>query len=617
MKNDKQNIAGRYEDVEACLATPKGAAQDQDDLEGMTQDELIARARTLGRMLKQRVKEVDRLYQEGRNPRGVIEMLQQELRAEREKVVSLQRQLWDERTEVRKLEEEIAELKEKAVPTFGAPIAGMTFPFTLDTAHRDTVELTVTRVDVVNGRHRVHMTADIRLPEAQPQEVPSPVGGPTFVEVRDVPGGVTQLSLDLVTPPTDSVAANTSVDKEELLKHIDVKTTNPDAPPFVDLHTYTASKMFGVSFKEVTADMRNEAKKALFNLLAYEQAGALGDNAPKLTASAADATENYNAQAEKAIRIESDHFHTPESTENMKNTTTVMSTELVPFHGSMLEAGKADDKVWVALRRLCEPLELGFNGQHDKLASQERAPWATTRVMRMVAEDGKIREVFCLELDCVPMWLATLDSSRVAPHLREKIVLFQKEATKALRDHFFKAPKPAPPPTRAEIARMLLIECERAEKLEAEKQVLEHTVDTLVAEVEAVDARNAELEPIAETHKELTDANGLSSMTQVAMSIKEGLQRLYQWLREDGFIQPFPSCLPYQQHIDSGLFDLICVPYQKKDKKGAMVDHVRYVTHATAKGLTVLAARYRQGGTHSRWNKSMKRERKVKSVPTL
>jgi len=531
MKNDEQNTAEHHEDVEACLATPKGTTRDQDDLEGMTRDELVARVRTLGGMLKQRVREVDRLYQEGRSPRGVIEMLQLELRAEREKVASLQRRLWE------------------AVPAYAAPIAGMTFPFTIDTPHRDTVEITVTGVDITDGVHRVRITADIRLPEAQPQEVPPPVGEPTFVEVRDVPGVVTQLSLAYEQTGAASIAA------EE------------------DAH--------------IAARLKEAAKAAT----------------AKLTASAADTNENY--------------AHLTEGTENMKNTATVMSTELIPFHGSMLEAGKADDKVWVSVRRMCEPLDLGFNGQHDKLASQERAPWAVTRVMRMTGPDGKIYETFCLELDCVPMWLATLDSSRVAPHLREKIVLFQREAAKALRDHFFKAPKPAPPPTRAEIARMLLIECERAEKLEAEKQVLEHTVDTLVAEVEAVDARNAELEPIVETHKELTDANGLSSMTQVAMSIKEGLQRLYQWLREDGFIQPSPSCLPYQQHIDNGLFDLICVPYQKKDKKGVMVDHVRYVTHATAKGLTVLAARYRRGGTHSRWDKPMKRTKKVKPVPTL
>lgn len=224
--------AEHHADVAACMAEPNSSTKEPKP----TYEQLEAKIVLLEGWLAERRKEVDRLYQEGRSPRGVIEMLQQELRDERGNVASLQRRLWDDGTYIRKLKKEIAEHREKAVPTFGAPIAGMTFPFTIDTPHRDTVELTVTGVDITDGVHRVHMTADIRLPEAQPQEVPSPVG-----EVRDVPGVVTQLSLDL-----------------------DVKTTNPDAPPFVDFHTYTASKMFGVSFKEVTADMRNEAKTASF-----------------------------------------------------------------------------------------------------------------------------------------------------------------------------------------------------------------------------------------------------------------------------------------------------------------------------------------------------------------
>lgn len=224
--------AEHHADVAACMAEPNSSTKEPKP----TYEQLEAKIVLLEGWLAERRKEVDRLYQEGRSPRGVIEMLQQELRAERGNVASLQRRLWDDGTYIRKLKKEIAEHGEKAVPTFGAPIAGMTFPFTIDTPHRDTVELTVTGVDITDGKHRVHMTADIRLPETQPQEVPPPV-----VEVRDVPGVVTQLSLDL-----------------------DAKTTNPGAPQFVDFHTYTASKMFGVSFQEVTADMRNEAKTASF-----------------------------------------------------------------------------------------------------------------------------------------------------------------------------------------------------------------------------------------------------------------------------------------------------------------------------------------------------------------
>jgi hypothetical protein len=42
-----------------------------------------------------------------------------------------------------------------------------------------------------------------------------------------------------------------------------------------------------------------------------------------------------------------------------------------------------------------------------------------------------------LHLDSFPMWLATIESSRVAEHVRPKLVKYQKECARVLRDHFF------------------------------------------------------------------------------------------------------------------------------------------------------------------------------------
>jgi hypothetical protein len=55
----------------------------------------------------------------------------------------------------------------------------------------------------------------------------------------------------------------------------------------------------------------------------------------------------------------------------------------------------------------------------------------------VVAADGKLREAFCVHLDCLPMWLATIETSRVAEHVRPKLVCYQREATKVLADYFF------------------------------------------------------------------------------------------------------------------------------------------------------------------------------------
>lgn len=564
--------AEHHADVAACMAEPHSSTKEPKP----TYEQLEAKIVLLEGWLAERRKEVDRLYQEGRSPRGVIEMLQQELRAERGNVASLQRRLWDDGTYIRKLKKEIAEHREKVVPTFGAPIAGMTFPFTIDTPHRDIVELTVTGVDITDGVHRVHMTADIRLPETQPQEVPPPV-----VEVRDVPGVVTQLSLDL-----------------------DVKTTNPDAPPFVDLHTYTASKMFGVSFKEVTSDMRNKAKTASFR-------DAFRNN---FTASAAYTTENYDAQAEQAVQLESLNAHLAEDTEN----TTVLSTELVPFHGSMLEAGKADGKVWVIVRRVCEAIEIGFTGQHDRLSNPARAPWACIRVMRMHDATGREQDVFCIDMDSVPMWLATINASRVAPHLREKLVLFQKEAAKVLRDHFLgKASFAAPTDDVGALKVALRLAEKNARLVENNARLLEEKAADSKALLLLNAENNGMAEVITSQYNELTEYKdfldgGDTGVSTVALNMGYNEQFLFSLMREHGLIVSGRTAGwsyalqtdPYKEYIDKGWFVVRPnLPYRWKHpftgKWGVKQSSTTLITNL---GWFNLHKMYGEHGTH--WNKS-------------
>jgi hypothetical protein len=54
-----------------------------------------------------------------------------------------------------------------------------------------------------------------------------------------------------------------------------------------------------------------------------------------------------------------------------------------------------------------------------------------------VAEDGKEREMLFVHLDCLPMWLATIEASRVKEDVRPKLIAYQKECARVLRDHFF------------------------------------------------------------------------------------------------------------------------------------------------------------------------------------
>lgn len=109
----------------------------------------------------------------------------------------------------------------------------------------------------------------------------------------------------------------------------------------------------------------------------------------------------------------------------------------VPFHGDTIDAVRTGDDVWLVLRTACEALGLDADSQRTKLRSKE---WATTAMNTVVAEDGKEREMVCLHLDSVPMWLATIEPSRVAEGVREKLIAYQREAARVLRDHFFGRP---------------------------------------------------------------------------------------------------------------------------------------------------------------------------------
>lgn len=108
--------------------------------------------------------------------------------------------------------------------------------------------------------------------------------------------------------------------------------------------------------------------------------------------------------------------------------------EVVRFQGDVIQAIRQGNEVWVVVRRVCDALGIAEQRQATKLREKH---WATTTLMVAVAEDGKNRELFCVSLDSLPMWLATIEASRVNPESRPKLIAYQRECARVLRDHFF------------------------------------------------------------------------------------------------------------------------------------------------------------------------------------
>lgn len=104
------------------------------------------------------------------------------------------------------------------------------------------------------------------------------------------------------------------------------------------------------------------------------------------------------------------------------------------FHGDELDVIKEGETLWVSVRRVCEALGLNVDGQRVKLKDKE---WACTEIISVHDISGRIQEIFMIDLDSLPMWLAGIDTGRANPEARPKLIAYQKECAKALRDYWF------------------------------------------------------------------------------------------------------------------------------------------------------------------------------------
>ncbi len=113
-----------------------------------------------------------------------------------------------------------------------------------------------------------------------------------------------------------------------------------------------------------------------------------------------------------------------------------MSTaiEKFNFHGDELEIVRTEEgRVAVSIRRVCAALGIDPDSQRKKLAGK---PWAVTVMSTATGPDGKKYDVVCLDLESLPMWLGTIEPSRVAEGVRAKLERYQVEAARVLADHF-------------------------------------------------------------------------------------------------------------------------------------------------------------------------------------
>lgn len=118
----------------------------------------------------------------------------------------------------------------------------------------------------------------------------------------------------------------------------------------------------------------------------------------------------------------------------------------IPFHGQTVQSVEVDGKPTVAFKPMVENLGLDYSRQLKKLKGKS---WATVTNIVTVGADGKNREMSCIDLRTLTMWLATIDENRVNEEARPLVVAYQNEVADAIESYWANGGAINPPSNRA------------------------------------------------------------------------------------------------------------------------------------------------------------------------
>lgn len=118
--------------------------------------------------------------------------------------------------------------------------------------------------------------------------------------------------------------------------------------------------------------------------------------------------------------------------------------DTVDFYGHPLIVVRLEDgRICAVLRWLCRGLNLDPSGQLERI--KRRAALTEGLVRVQVNTAGGPQEMPAITLRVLPGWLYTIDETRVKPEAREDIIVFQRECTDVLAEHFANKPRQALP----------------------------------------------------------------------------------------------------------------------------------------------------------------------------
>ncbi|ORX22739.1 hypothetical protein BVF91_09680 [Thermoanaerobacterium sp. PSU-2] len=147
----------------------------------------------------------------------------------------------------------------------------------------------------------------------------------------------------------------------------------------------------------------------------------------------------------------------------------------VDFQGDKLLAVKDNktNKIYVAVNHICNALGLDARIQRDKL--KEHMTLSKGCTLWGIPSNGGIQESYVIELDYLPLWLASINPAKVSPAIQNKLVEYQLKAKDVLAQAFLGTQQ------LMSIEDLIILQAQSVKELKEKVQTLEYRIQNLDA----------------------------------------------------------------------------------------------------------------------------------------
>lgn len=147
-----------------------------------------------------------------------------------------------------------------------------------------------------------------------------------------------------------------------------------------------------------------------------------------------------------------------------------MQTLISKINGVDIVTVERDGDIFVPVRPICEALTLSTSSQVQKLKDDPVFAESTVLLSNTVAADGREREMLCLPLMLVFLWLGSINPKNVDAKARPAVIAYRLECARILYEHFTGSMRRTIETNNAEIELMQQINSAISEEKEAKNR---------------------------------------------------------------------------------------------------------------------------------------------------